>query len=244
MPLPYAIIIPARYKSSRFPGKPLAEIAGTPMIIRVWEQCCKAVPAESVFVATDDRRIAQVCESHGARVVMTPEDCLTGTDRVYAASLQIDAELYINVQGDEPVIDPENIRIMIQTGQKNPQSICNAMGRITTEEEYRSPAIPKVVARPDGRLMYMSRAAIPTNKDLEMEEAWKQVCIYCFPKELLAAFAESKGKTAIEKIEDIEILRFLELGYEVQMTKVSGTSIAVDFPQDVDKVEQYLSERS
>lgn len=232
----HAVIIPARFKSSRFPGKPLADILGQSLIERVWRRCILAVPRSDVYVATDDDRIAQHCKELGIQVLMTPDTCLTGTDRVYEASKLVDADIYINVQGDEPLIDPADIHAVIEAAERSPGEIVNAMCDIASEAEFRSRTVPKVVARPDGRLLFMSRNGIPTNKTHGFECARKQVCIYAFPPDALKAFASVTAKTPLEAIEDIEILRFLELGYDVRMIQVSGSSVAVDVPADIDKV--------
>jgi len=238
----HVIIIPARYKSSRFPGKPLVAINGKSMIERVWQRCCMAIDQSFVFVATDDLRIAEHCQEKGIQVIMTPDSCLTGTDRLFEASKHIDAVTYINVQGDEPLLDPQDITDVITQAKLKPDDIVNGMCEIELETDFRSPNVPKVVVRPDGRLLYMSRAAIPTSKKFEFKSAYKQVCIYAFPKKSLEDFTAVKEKTPLEKIEDIEILRFLELGYEVSMLKVSSASIAVDVPEDVARVERALNE--
>jgi 3-deoxy-manno-octulosonate cytidylyltransferase (CMP-KDO synthetase) len=238
-----AIIIPARYASSRFPGKPLAEIAGKTLIRRVWERCLPVLSVEDIWVATDDGRIADHCRSFGARVVMTSTSCLTGTDRVHEASLQIAADVYINVQGDEPLIDGDDIRHVIAVAEAHPGAIVNAMCAVDLESDFRSPTVPKVVTRPDGRLLYMSRAAIPTDKKLAFRTTMKQVCIYAFDAPALAAFAAAGRRTPLEDIEDIEILRFLELGYEVRMVEVSQAAIAVDVPDDIARVEAALQAR-
>lgn len=235
-----AIIIPARYQSSRFPGKPLVSILGVSMINRVWKQCVKALPRESVFVATDSEEIASHCVEHGIQVIMTSSNCLTGTDRIYEASTKINANIIINVQGDEPLVDPEDIRKVIEAAEEHPDQIINAMCPVLSEQDYRSTTVPKVVFRPDGRLLYMSRSAIPTDKNMKFRKAWKQVCIYAFPTEALECFANEKCKTPLEEIEDIEILRFLELGYDVKMIEVSISSIAVDVPADIERVEEAL----
>jgi 3-deoxy-manno-octulosonate cytidylyltransferase (CMP-KDO synthetase) len=235
-----AIIIPARFQSSRFPGKPLAIIAGREMILRVWDRCCLAVPACDIYVATDDERIRACCAAAGVQTLMTSSDCLTGTDRVYEASLQIKADVYLNVQGDEPLLDPHDILAVIDATKKNPGVILNAMAPIREEADFRSNTVPKVVTRQDGRLLYMSRAAIPTNKQHGFISAMKQVCIYGFTADALVQFAACKHKTPLEAIEDIEILRFLELGFDVQMIVVSESAIAVDVPDDVLRVERVL----
>jgi 3-deoxy-manno-octulosonate cytidylyltransferase (CMP-KDO synthetase) len=237
----FVIIIPARFKSSRFPGKPLVSLCGKSMIHRVWERCCLALPKELVYVATDDLNISDHCDALGIQVIMTPSSCLTGTDRVYEASKIVAADIYINVQGDEPLIDPNDIKQVIATSTRYPDNIVNAMCPIASEYDFYSSTVPKVVTRPDGRLLYMSRAAIPTNKKLEFGAAKKQVCIYAFPKNSLEKFSCVEAKTPLEEIEDIEILRFLELGYDVNMIEVSASSVAIDVPADVDRVEAILN---
>ena len=241
--LNYVVIIPARYGSSRLEGKPLVNLCGGPMIVRTYLQCIKACPPEKVFVACDDERIKTVCELHDIQVLMTSSDCLTGTDRVAECAQQLDADVYINVQGDEPVFNPEDLDIFINTAQKFPTDVLNGVCKINDEALFRSGTIPKAVMRADGRLLYMSRAGIPTNKKHEFITSWRQVCVYAFPKKALEAFKAQKVKTPLEKIEDIEILRFLELGWEVRMVPLSTQSVAVDTPEDIVKVEQVIQQR-
>jgi len=237
------IIIPARYKSSRLPGKPLVDIRGKSMIRRTWEQCTHVLPENKIYVATDDQRIVDHCAENGMQSVMTGEDCLTGTDRVYQAALQIDADIYINVQGDEPLMNPDDARAILKEAQRLPGSIVCGMCPITDRAEYLSPMIPKMLAAPDGRLLYMSRGRVPANKDGIFRGAMRQVCIYAYTRMALEAFTSVSEKTPLEEIEDLELLRFLEMGYEVRMIEVSDQSIAVDVLEDVAKVEAALDAR-
>lgn len=232
------LVIPARYGSSRLPGKPLLPLLGVPMIVRTYRQCLKAVDASLIYVATDDPRIREVCEAAGAQVVMTSSACMTGTDRVAELARQVTADTYINVQGDEPVFDPDDLRTLIDAAVRNPEDVINGYCTIHDEAMFRSTSIPKVVLRPDGRLLYMSRAAIPTGKSLAFTGANRQVCAYAFPREALAAFSAVREKTPLEAVEDIEILRFLELGWDVRMIPMSDSSVAVDTPEDVARAEQ------
>ncbi|MBD8071097.1 3-deoxy-manno-octulosonate cytidylyltransferase [Bacillus sp. PS06] len=238
----YCVIIPARFKSTRLPGKPLINLAGIPMVIRTYKQCIKACPAEKVYVATDDVRIKEVCELNNIQVVMTSSSCLTGTDRIAECANYIDADVYINVQGDEPLFNPDDLERLISYTEKYPSEILNGYCEINDESLYRSGSIPKVVFRPDGRLLYMSRSPIPSNKEQSFEKAWRQVCAYAFPKQALMDFSRVSEKTNLERIEDIEILRFLELGWEVRMLELSSDSVAVDTPKDVQRVEAILEE--
>ena len=237
----FAIIIPARYQSTRLPGKPLVDICGIPMIKRVWDRCCLAVNADKIYIATENQKIFDYCSTFTKNVLMTESSCKTGTDRVYEACSKIKGiDFVVNVQGDEPVINPNEIIQIIEEYKQNPGKIINGMAAISLADEYYSLTIPKVVFRQDKRLLYMSRAAIPSNKFDKFVKAWKQICIYAFPIEALRDFSALKEKTLFEQEEDIEILRFLELGYDVMMKEVKGKSIAVDTPADVIKVSEML----
>lgn len=235
-----ALIIPARYASSRLPGKPLIDLCGVPMIVRTYRQCAKAMPAEAVIVATDDDRIVQVLKAEGIPFLLTSGECLTGTDRLVEASRRIQADFFINVQGDEPLFDPANITLLIQAMRAHPDRVFNGFCRIDKEADFRSPSVPKVVMRPDGRLLYMSRAAIPTGKSLGFATAWRQVCAYGFPRAALEAFGAQRAKTPLEAIEDIEILRFLELGWDVQMLEMTSGSLPLDTPEDLPAILQAI----
>jgi len=232
----YVVVIPARLASTRLPNKPLIDIAGKSLIERTWGQVIKAVAKEKVFVLTDDELIISHCQARGIQAVMTSKNCLTGTDRVAEFANKHHFDYYINVQGDEPLMNPNDINDVISALDEVEEEILNGYTAIDNEADYRSLTIPKVIFRPDGRLLYMSRGAIPNNKKDKFIKAYKQVCIYAYPKKALLEFASETKKTELEDIEDIEILRFLELGYDVKMIKLSNNSIAVDVPEDIEKV--------
>ncbi len=213
------------------------------MLRRVWEQCAPVLGAERVVVATDDERILEHCVEYGMRYVLTPSACATGTDRLAVAANKLESDLYINVQGDEPLVDPKDIEKVICAAKEAPGEVVNAYCVIDNEDDYLRRTIPKVVMRPDGRLLYMSRAPIPGEKGGMFVKAWKQVCIYAFPPIALRDFSAHGEKSELEAIEDIEILRFVELGYEVKMVPVGMSSIAVDTPEDVRRVERVLAGR-
>jgi 3-deoxy-manno-octulosonate cytidylyltransferase (CMP-KDO synthetase) len=237
------IVIPARYNSSRLMGKPLVDLCGKSMIERTYERCAMGFPRDSIFVATDDLRIESHCLGLGMNTLMTSPDCLTGTDRVAEVAGLIQADLYINVQGDEPLFNPSDIQVMVEAAERYPGEVLNGFTEIDTEAQFRSPTIPKVVMRPDGRLLYMSRGSVPTTKKFGYEKAWRQVCIYAFPWAALRDFSNAPAKTPLEAIEDIEILRFLELGYEVRMIHMSANSVAVDTAEDLDRVRALLMDQ-
>jgi 3-deoxy-manno-octulosonate cytidylyltransferase (CMP-KDO synthetase) len=238
-------VIPARYKSSRFEGKPLALILDKPMVIYVAELTSKALGKKNTFVATDDIRIKECVESFGFNVIMTSENCLTGTDRLWDFAKEIKADIYVNIQGDEPLLNPEDIKLIVQEKIKFPDCVVNGMCDLDSMEDPTSVNIPKVLVNKDNMLIYMSRLPIPGRKDEKLEKPVhkKQVCIYAFTYKELQLFGETKGKTPYEKAEDIEILRFFDLNIPVKMVETGGFSLAVDVPGDIEQVERYLLSR-
>lgn len=230
-------VIPARYESSRFPGKPLAEIAGKPMILHVCDRVARVV--DSVIVATDDRRIADVVKSAGYRFVMTGE-ALTGTDRVAQAAVKLMASVIVNIQGDEPLVDPAAVLAVIEAAKKARAGVVvNAMTPLQPGEAESRDVVKAVVAK-GGRLVYCSRAAVPSGRDGDGAR-WKQLGLYAFRKNELRAFSGAGRRTPLEVAEDVEILRFLEMGIPVQMVEVPAGSQAVDRPDDIAKVEAILA---
>lgn len=241
-----AVVIPARYASSRFPGKPLVLINNKPMIVWVAEACAVAVGNDAVHIATDDDRIASVVQHAGHNVVMTSPNALTGTDRIAEAAQTIDADVFLNVQGDEPLVNPEDIRRIRDEKFRHPGEVVNGYCAIGPGEDPKSVNIPKVVVGEGARLLYMSRLPIPGHKDptKEPERYLKQVCIYAFNRTELAAYAQLGRKSDVEACEDIEILRFLSLGIPVRMVPTTPGTQAVDSPEDVKTIETLLSSRS
>lgn len=233
------IVIPARYASTRFPGKALAELGGSTVIERTVARCYEVVDREQVVVATDDDRIREHCEAAGIRVAMTSDACRTGTDRVAEVADSISADWYVNVQGDEPFLEPSALQAVIDACATAEADVINAYAPIADEESFRSPTVPKVVTRPDGRLLYISRAGIPTTKELTFERAVRQIGLYAFRPEALRRYAASE-RGALEELEDVEILRFLELGMEVAMIEVSNPGIAIDIPDDLERAKAFL----
>lgn len=236
-------VIPARYKSSRFPGKPLIRLNGIPMIIRVARIVEKALGKENTYVATDDDQIKNLVESFGYNVVMTSESCLTGTDRVFDFSKKIDADIYINIQGDEPLLNYLDILKIVNVKKDNFECVVNGMCDISKYENPDNINIPKVLVDRSDNLIYMSRLAIPGAKSaiISKDRVFKkQVCIYAFNKIELEAFGKMKKKATYENFEDIEILRFFDLNIPIKMVETSGSSYSVDVIEDVKKVEEEL----
>lgn len=239
-----AIIIPARYGSSRYEGKPLIKINKVPLVIRVARKCIKALKKQNVFVATDDKRISSVVEDYGFHYIMTSKKNLTGTDRVAEASKKINADIIVNVQGDEPLINPQDIKKVIDQKKKKMSHVVCAYCELRGDENSNRRTIPKVVFNENKELLYISRSPIPVSKKKENKiKYFKQVCIYAFTKNELNFFRGFKRKSKIEKIEDIEILRFFETNKKIKMVKVSNSAVAVDEPSDKKKVERILNEK-
>ncbi len=236
----YLIVIPARYNSKRLPGKPLININGIPMIIRTYNQCKKAVPETKIIVATDNKKIKKICNNFKIKSIITSTKCLTGTDRLAEVAKKIKKKFYINVQGDEPICNPLDIKKLIEYAKRSPNQIINGYTRIKNKEMFNSPNIPKVVFDKNENLLYMSRAPIPSNKKKAFIKAWRQVCIYSFPYKCLKDFSSVKKKSLLESIEDLELNRFIEMGYKVKMLKMSDKSLAVDTAADLKKVRKIL----
>lgn len=235
-------VIPARFKSTRFPGKPLVDILGVPMIIRVAEIVAKALGHENTYIATEDDRIKEVVESYGYKVVMTSDNCLTGTDRVWEVATKIKADIYINIQGDEPLLNPLDIVNIAKEKKEYPNFVINGMIDLTKEEDPTNVNIPKVLVDKNNNLIYMSRLPIPGIKDTAtgVPVYKKQICIYAFNYQELKTYGEATQKAEYEKYEDIEILRFFDYGIPVKMVETTKSSLAVDVIEDVKKVEDYI----
>ncbi len=236
----FAVVIPARYHSTRLMGKPLIKFNGIPMVVKTYKQCIKAVDQKLVYVATDDLRVKKVCEKNNIKVLMTSKDCLTGTDRVFEASKQLKAKTLINVQGDEPLFNPKDLKKLIEETKKFPNDVITGYCEITDKKQFFDVNVPKVVISKDNHIIYASRASIPFNKKKKFIKAWRQVCAYAFPKKRLELFYKLKKKTPLEKIEDLEYLRFIELGVKLRGLKMSKQSIAVDTIHDVKLVKKRL----
>jgi 3-deoxy-manno-octulosonate cytidylyltransferase (CMP-KDO synthetase) len=244
-PSSYVVVIPARYASSRFPGKALADLVGKTVLRRCFEQVWQVVPTDHILVATDDELIADECRTHGMPFAMTSSSCLTGTDRVAEVAQQRSEEWFINVQGDEPFLNPHGLtELLTATAQANELTgVINAYSTISRADEFHSPTVPKVVVDQNNRLLYISRAAIPTTKQLTFVSANRQIGMYAFRRDALRQFSAHGAKTPLESIEDVEILRFVEMGISVQMIAVDSVGIAIDTPEDLERAREFLAAR-
>lgn len=239
-----AIVIPARYGSTRYKGKPLVKILGKEMVIRVADICKKAIKSKNVYIATDHKKITDLAKKEGYNFIKTSKNCLTGTDRVAEASKKIKSKVFVNVQGDEPLINPKDIIKVINKKKKFPNHVICGYDKVHKFEDAKNTNIPKVIVNSKNELIYISRSLIPgSKKKFKKYNYLKQVCIYAFNKKQLNMFYGTRRKSRLEKIEDIEILRFFDLGIKVKMVKLNSNSVAVDEIRDVKKAEQILKKR-
>ncbi len=234
-------VIPARYASSRFPGKPLADIQGKSMIQRVYEQAVKVASLSEVVVATDDERIRAHVESWGGKVMMTADTHRSGTERCaeVAATLTPKADIVVNIQGDEPFIQPDQIQLLIDVFEQNKAvEIASLAKAITTEEELLSPNVVKVVMDTNKRALYFSRSVIPFLRDQDNKKAfetslfYKHIGLYAYTSEALANISHLPPH-ALEQAESLEQLRWLANGYGIQMAITTHQAISVDTPEDL-----------
>lgn len=236
-------MIPARYQSSRFPGKPLAKIEGKPMIWWVYHQTRKSQKLDDVFVVTDDERISCVCKNYKIPVIVTGS-ADTGTDRIAIASKKVKADLYVNIQGDEPLIETHTIEHILKPFlEKNEIQVANLMTKIKDPVEVTNFTIPKVLTNEEGIAIYLTRSAAPYPKGSIDFHYYKQVCVYGFTPEALEFYSKTP-RGVLEKIEDIEILRFIENGYRVPFIEVESDTIAVDTPKDLEKVRSIMARKN
>ena len=236
-------IIPARYGSQRFPGKPLALIAGKPMIVHVMERAASARLVDAVLVATDDERIASAVRSHGGEAVMTPTDVRSGSDRIaLAARALAGTDIIVNVQGDEPLIPPamidEAVRPLLEDNSIKAGTLVR---RIRSVAELENPNVTKALLDRSGRCLYFSRASVPYGRGMRPEEliaefpVYAHVGLYVFRREFLLAFA-AMTQTPLEMAEGLEQLRILEHGHALHAVVTGHESIAVDTPGDLERV--------
>ena len=249
-------IIPARYGSTRFEGKPLAPILGKPMIQWVYEGVSQSKLIDQVIVATDDQRIVAAVDQFGGRAVMTSSDHATGSDRVAEVARKLKAEIIINVQGDEPLLTGRIVDKAVRPLLKDPSiPLSTLMTRIEDVRDWINPNIVKVAVDQKGFALYFSRSPIPFPRDLNVDRllanlsrgknplphrAFKHIGVYVYRREFLLRYSKM-NHTPLEKLEKLEQLRALENGFRIKMTPVDYEPLSVDTPEDLDKVVAYLS---
>jgi len=230
-------IIPARLESSRLPRKALAEICGMPMIVHVYKRCLLAETLDDVYVATDSKEIKDNVERHGGKVIMTSPDHQTGTDRLAEAARYLDAEIIVNVQGDEALVNPQYIDKVVNVLLEN--SDINVGILVNPYSKRNSPSDIKVVLNGHNDVMYFSRADIPSNARVENPPMLKAYHIVPFRKNFLLQYAQWK-KGTLEKIEFNEYLRILERGHRIRAVHVESDAVSVDTADDLEYVRQKM----
>ena len=236
------IVIPARMGSTRFPGKPLCDLLGKPMVQWVFEAAHKSGVGEKSVIATPDPEIVEACEAFGAEAVLTRHDHETGTDRIAEVAEKYPADVYVNVQGDEPLIQPSSIKACAEPLLKD-KSI--AMGSVyceCPEEEYDNPAVVKVVTDADNFALYFSRYAIPFPRNPRVMPVKKHIGLYAYRRDALQGFAKCP-MSPLEKAESLEQLRFMHNGVRIFMAPGAGTELAVDTPEQAQQVREILQAR-
>jgi 3-deoxy-manno-octulosonate cytidylyltransferase (CMP-KDO synthetase) len=237
-------VIPARHASTRFPGKPLADIHGKPMIQWVYERTRQSSGVHRIIVATEDERIAAAVAAFGGEVQMTRADHPTGTDRLAEVAARIETDLIVNVQGDEPLIDPRMIDQAVNAVRRNPGVVMGTLKTpIASVEEYLNPNVVKVVTDRQGFALYFSRAPIPYTRDLADDlaanfsriEAFKHIGLYVYRKDFLLTYPRL-SPTPLELLEKLEQLRALEHGFRIKVATTELTSQGVDTPEDLERV--------
>jgi 3-deoxy-manno-octulosonate cytidylyltransferase (CMP-KDO synthetase) len=236
-------IIPARYSSTRFEGKVLADILGKPMIQHVWERAKQSLVLDALIIACDDERVADCARGFGAEVVFTAKAHVSGTDRISEVVNPIDVKVVINIQGDEPLIHP----MMIDTVARallddKTVSMATIMKRIEDHKEINDPDVVKVVVDKDSFALYFSRASIPfhaQNSEVKVPAYYKHIGLYGYTKDFLFTY-KNLPVSDLEKIERLEQLRALQEGFRIKVIETKYETIGVDTPQDLEKVKKYL----
>lgn len=229
-------LIPARYASTRFPGKPLVDLAGKSMILRVYEQVKKAKKLDEVYVTTDDERIYKALESVGAKVVYSSPECRNGTERCFESYAQLgNFDILLNVQGDEPFIKPEDIDRLIGAFENHDVQIASLKNRIYSQEEFENPNRVKLVCNERGEALYFSRSPIPYNAEVKDLACFKHIGIYAFRTNILDSLRQLEPHP-IEQAESLEQLRWLLAGYSIFVLETEYDPIGIDHPDDLEKV--------
>jgi 3-deoxy-manno-octulosonate cytidylyltransferase (CMP-KDO synthetase) len=243
------VVIPARYGSTRLPAKALADIEGRPLVQHVYDRASLSKLASDCLIATDDERIKQACEQFGSRVMMTSASHSSGTDRVAEVATKTDADVYVNVQGDEPFIPPEAVDLLIEMMFDNPSVRMGTLKRpVDTYENFVNPDNARVVCDKDDFALYFSRAPIPymTREEFEASRenriAFKHIGIYSFRREFLIEFS-GMPNSPLEGTERLEQLRALEAGVKIKALTTDYESISVETQEDLDRVRALFAQR-
>jgi len=242
------VVIPARYGSTRLPGKPLVSLAGKPMIQRVYERAKLSKRAGRVIVATDDERIVKAVAAFGGEARLTRPDHRTGTERVAEVAAHVEGSVFVNVQGDEPLLDPAAVDTAVEAlaaaMEEEPAVVVGTVATaIRTPADIMDPSVVKVVLDFDDNALYFSRAPIPWVRDSEAKQHarhWKHLGLYVFQREALLEYP-TLPQGELEKLEQLEQLRWMENGWKIRVAEVEHDAVSVDVPADVERVERLLA---
>lgn len=237
------VVIPSRYASRRLPGKPLVNLAGKPMVQHVYERAKRAQTIHRVLVATDDQRIFDAVQAFGGEARMTRSDHRTGTERIAEVAAHAPGDVFVNVQGDEPLIDPVSIDTAVAALlEEPPAQIATLATPIRHVPDIMDPNIVKTVVDFDSHALYFSRAPIPWVRDTQQKihvKYWKHLGLYVFQRDALLEYP-TLPQGELEKIEQLEQLRWLENGWRIRVAEVEHDAVSVDVPEDVTRVEKLL----
>jgi 3-deoxy-manno-octulosonate cytidylyltransferase (CMP-KDO synthetase) len=234
------IVIPARMGATRFPGKPLVDLLGKPMVQWVYEAALTSGIADRVVVAAPDQEIIDACARFGGEGILTSHDHPTGTDRIAEVAKHIEADVYVNVQGDEPLIQSDSIRACAGPLLEDATKQMSSVYSLCRPDEYDNPAVVKVVTDKQGYALYFSRYPIPFERNARIQPVKKHVGLYAYRREPLLAFS-TWGMSPLETAESLEQLRFMENGVRIHMSEAAGTELAVDTPEQADQVRELLA---
>ena len=235
-------VIPARYQSSRFPGKPLADICGKPMIWWVYQRAKEVSCLDEIIVATDDQRIIEVCKSFQIPVILTSEKHRNGSERLSEVATKIEADIYVTIQGDEPLLEKETIEKVVETILENDDIQC-----ATLKTAYHNPVdvingtTPKVVTDLNNDILLFTRSAVPYPKAAMDYIIYKPIGVYAFRRKTLIEYGKLE-MGPLEKAEEIELLRLVEHGYKIRIAEVKSETVAVDTYKDLERIRHYLEE--
>jgi 3-deoxy-manno-octulosonate cytidylyltransferase (CMP-KDO synthetase) len=239
------VVIPARYASTRLPGKPLVMLAGKPMVQRVYERSKQAQTVHRVLVATDDQRIVDAVRAFGGEARMTRPDHRTGTERIAEVAAHEDGDVFVNVQGDEPLVDPAAIDTAVAALLEEPAAqIATVATAIRHAGDIMDPNVVKTVLDFEENALYFSRAPIPWVRDTQQKvhvKYWKHLGLYVFQRDALLEYP-TLPQGELEKIEQLEQLRWMENGWKIRVAEVAHDAVSVDVPEDVTRVEKLLNE--
>ena len=237
-----AAYIPARLQSERFPRKLLQDLAGKPVVLHTYENAVKSGLFDETAVITDSEEIAQAIRSVGGKVLMSRKPHSTGTDRIAEFANETDAGIIVNIQADEPFLNRKSLQNLIEvfhSGKDGGIDIASLMFRITDEKDFLDPNQVKVVTDTRGFALYFSRAPVPFPRDGVFQGAWKHIGVYAFRREVLERIA-SMPQSALERVEKLENLRFLEAGFRIKMIETDEINIGIDTPEDLEKARKIL----